>query len=1023
MSATSKLEAVLLHVIGKLKTSIRDYCDLETIDGGRCLVANDGSLASIIQFHGTKSVLGRDQYTRLIQLMETSLSVYFANRGHQLQVVFRRDLDARTTLEGIALQQRQSADRVGLSVHDLIDENVQKYSAYVYDEDCWLVCWTRPALLDPVEHRLSRDAVNDFRKASNWPAMANGQNLLRPIAQLRDRHLAFVTKVCDDLGTPEFGCSAELLSVEAALRSIRYCAYPDITNPDWTPAIPGTKIPFRWKTNEDMADLSEVLYPSLPDQIMVAGAEIGQAKKGSLLPDPCTIRVGSRVYAPLVVAIPPREPEFFNDLFHALNRAETVERGVTRAVPYCISFMLEGDGMSVMMFKSIFSNILAFTSESNRNINLATRELNEYRRDGGKVVKLRIAAMTWSGISPDEVKELTLRKNKLWRAIEGWGNPVVIERTGDAMLAFQSNCLGLTTKHIGDPCPAPLGDAIKLLPLTRPASPFASGSTVYRSLDGKILRYQRFSSEQTTWITLISGKPGSGKSVLMNSNNFESCIMPGATRLPFICIIDIGVSSSGFIDLVKDSLREDQKHLAIYKRLQNAQRDAINPLDTSLGLREPLQRDRDFAKNFVTILVTPPERQGLPYEGMSNFVGRVIDVTYRKKSDAYEKSQPETYKPGHDRMLDAAVAQLPIKVRPATTYWELVDALFAAGMHYEAEVAQRYAVPVLNDLVQTAASEEIRSEYGEMTVQGGLSIINAFMVGIREAVGDFPIFSSHTQFDIGPSRVMALDLQDVAVQGSDSAKKQTSLMYMIARQSFMKKVAYSKEDLPAFTGAYRHHFERLIGEITDEYKVMCMDEFHKTGGHAGLKLQLTTDGREARKWNLELVLASQLMEDFGELTKIATSFFMMDSGTEQTREWLRKNIGLNEVEERALVGYVHGAGRHGATFLARFLTKSAAFTQLFTMTAGPMRLWALSTTAEDRRLRSMLYDVMPKPVARRLLAEQFPSGSCKAMVERLKTEQFKSGTFVDDDMTGSLVERIGKELIETYYQRGLNEAA
>ncbi|WP_144175912.1 hypothetical protein, partial [Pseudomonas sp. Kh13] len=86
---------------------------------------------------------------------------------------------------------------------------------------------------------------------------------------------------------------------------------------------------------------------------------------------------------------------------------------------------------------------------------------------------------------------------------------------------------------LGDPAAAPLGDAVAMLPLTRPASPFQEGSTIYRSLDGKILKYQRFSSQQTTWITLIAGKPGSGKSVLMNNNHFESCLMPGLTGLPY----------------------------------------------------------------------------------------------------------------------------------------------------------------------------------------------------------------------------------------------------------------------------------------------------------------------------------------------------------------------------------------------------------------------------------------------------------------------------------------------------------
>lgn len=1011
---SGKLEAVLLHVIGLLKTDVEDYCDLETIDGGRAIVAQDGSLASIVRFNGTKSVLGREQFERLIQLLDGSFSVYFKNRGHQLQVVFRRDLDARGALERNAIQQRSTADRLSLGIHDLIDESVEKYSQYVYDEDCYLVFWSRPALLDTVEAKLATQATNEFRKESNWPATSDAQNLLRPISYLRDRHLSFVSKITDDLSSPEFGCSVDVLDVDEALRSVRRSVYPDLTTDDWKAAIPGTKIPFRWKSNGDIEDMSELLYPPLPRQIMTATAEIG--KNGSEnLPDSNTVRVGSRVYAPLMVAVPPRDPQYFNTLFNSLNRAETRENGVTRALPYSISFMLESDGMSVMAFKSIFASLLSITSEQNRNINLATKALNEYRRDGGCIVKLRIAAMTWAGIDPDGIKELALRKSKLWRTLEGWGNPVVLERTGNPMIAFQTNALGLTTQHIGEPCPAPLDDAIALLPLTRPASPFSTGSTIYRSLDGKILRYQRFSSEQTTWITLISGKPGSGKSVLMNNNNVECCLMPGITRLPYIGIIDIGVSSSGFIDLIRDSLPENMRHLAIYKRLQNSERDCINPMDTPLGKREPLPKDREFIKNFLSILVTPPERRGKPYEGMSNFVGRMIDLAFQKKSDRLEKASPETYKPGHNAVVDEAVAKLGYKILPATTYWELVDALFKAGYIYEAEAAQRYAVPTLNDLVGVASSEEVEAEYGGVMAEGNRPLIKAFSLGIREAVGDYPIFSSHTRFDIGSARVISLDLQDVAIIGSDSAYKQTALMYMIARQSFMKKVAFSKEDLPYFDDLYKPYYDRLINDIVDENKVLCMDEFHKTGGHDGLKLQVLTDGREARKWNLEIILASQLMEDFGELTKIATALFILDSGTEETRRWLRDNIGLKPVEESALVNYVHGANAHGATFLARFSTKNATYSQLFTMTAGAMRLWALSTTAEDRKLRGLLYESMPRQQARRLLAKRFPGGSCKKLVERLKEETFRGADFVDDDMESSVIERLAKELIHEYY--------
>ena len=37
--------------------------------------------------------------------------------------------------------------------------------------------------------------------------------------------------------------------------------------------------------------------------------------------------------------------------------------------------MIESDGMSVMQFKSIFASLLSVTSEQNKNINLAAKEL------------------------------------------------------------------------------------------------------------------------------------------------------------------------------------------------------------------------------------------------------------------------------------------------------------------------------------------------------------------------------------------------------------------------------------------------------------------------------------------------------------------------------------------------------------------------------------------------------------------------------------------------------------------------
>ncbi len=1014
---SGKFELLLLQVLSALRTDVTDYCDLETIDGDTITVAQDGSTASIIQFHGVKSIVGRDDFETMIASLTGSIAPFYKQRGHAIQVVFTRGLDAMETLEENAAQQRATAARIGLEVDVLINESAQTYAKYVYDEECYFVLWSRPSLLDPIEQRMNADATNKFRKESDWPAASEAQNLLRPISYLRDRHKSFVAKLTDELNSSAMGCSAEVLPVGEALRAVRASVYGEFTPKAWRPSIPGTKIPLRWKEDSIEKDASGLLYPNLPSQLMVAQAHVGD-RKDTHLPDPTTVRIGSVVYAPLIVTIPPREPQYFNNLFNSLNRAETQEKGQRRAIPYAISYMLESDGMSGLSttIQSVFGNLLAFTSEQNRDINLSMKALREQKRDGAAITKLRIAAMTWATYSEEGIKELALRKSKLWRTLSSWGQLEATERTGNPMRALQSCAVGLTPTHIGTPCPAPLDDAISLLPLSRPASCFTRGSAIHRTLDGKILREERFSSEQTTWVKVVTGKPGSGKSVLMNNSHVEACLQPGATQLPYIGIVDIGISSSGFIDLIRDGLTEEMKHLAIYKRVQNTARDGINPLDTPLGQRTPLPSGREFSRNFITMLVTPAERNGLPYTGMSSFVGRMIDLAYEARSDASERGSPTRYKQGQSAIVDRAVVKLGFQVLPATSYWEIHDHLFDAGMFYEAEVAQRYAVPTLNDLMAAASSPDVQNEYGGQVTDGGGLLLQSFVIGLREAIGDFPIFSGATQFDLGSARISALDLQDVTPKGSSAATKQTGLMFMAARESFMKKLAFSREDLPFFTERTRPYFARLIAELTGQDKILCMDELHRAEGQKLLEEQLLRDGREARKWKMEIILGSQLPEDFGSIMKVATAIFILDAGTAGTREWLRQNIGLSDVEEEALKRFVHGPKAHGTTYLARFATKTQTYSQLFTLNVGPQRLWSLSTTAEDRQLRDILYEAMPRPAALRLLAQRFPGGSCQKTLEKLKAASGadQDTDFVDDEVVKELVKRIGNELVTAY---------
>lgn len=1015
-------EALALHIVSMLKTSALDYCDLETVDGKENIVANDGSYISIAKLDGARNIVGREQFNEFISHLTLGMSTFYRRRGHQLQVVFRVDDDTNEDLTQTRELKNRVANTLELDIHHLIDEDAKKMEEYTHDEDCLFVFWTRPAILDKNELKHSSEENKEYREEKRFPYATNAQNLLAPITSLREEHNTFVDQVCTSINNSSIGCFIEVLDVQQALKKIRRTIYPEYTPSSWKALIPEEpqsegigrppKIAVRWKEGADMQDASEALYPTLPQQIMVADAEIGSTKsdtnKKKNLPDTC-IRVGQRYYAPIVFLAPPSEPQFFKSLMDFMRDNES---GTGRITPFSFSFLVDADGMSMMRFRTVFANLLALTSERNRNIAAASKALSEWSRDGGTVTKTRMMAMTWAPATEDGLQLLERRKAKLWRALESWGAPRVSENSGDPMQAFQGCIAGLSSSSIGSPAPIPMEDVLSLMPLVRPASPFEHGTIFYRSLDGKLLRYQKFSSEQTTWITLLAGKPGSGKSVLMNHNNVESCLTPGLKKLPWIGIIDIGISSKGFTDLIEESLPDDKKHLVLYKRLQNDERDCINPMDTPLGQRYPLPKAKEFIKNFVTALVTAPEREGIAIEGMSNFVGRVIDAAYALRDEKQEKSSAQKYSPGHNKFLDESVEKIRalLKYPDNVTYWELVDVFFQQEMYYAAEVAQRYAVPTMRDLISVANNPDgLGAEYGEVIIEGR-KLVETFIIGVSEAVSAYPVFSHHTRFDVGSARIMSIDLQDVAIQGDASSHKTTSLMYMMARQLFMKKVAFSREDLPFISNMYKKYFEQIIDDLIDEYKILCMDEYHKTGGHPSLINQVITDGREARKWNMELILASQMMEDFGRICSFATSIFVLDSGTAETRKWLKENIGFNDVEMEALAQNVHGAGRHGATFMGRFTTKSSTYTQLFTATIGPARLWSLSTTAEDRKLRTLLYKALPHGTALKLLAQKFPSGSCKAYVERMR-QSITGGKAFEDDVEDGVIGQLAKDIM------------
>lgn len=992
------VDTLISWLSNSLGQTVSAYCDIETCDIDRkSIVAQDGSLITIMRLNGSRLLVGPDEFNNIVRRFSGSIQSYMGEGGHMIQVYFIRDPDgAQTLIENALLPARNRAKEIGLDFSDIFDDQEAELRRWVSDESCYLALWTRPQAMMPAELREARAAQAQAYKQMKFPLTAETQDLNRAIPGLRDRHHAFINALATDM--QQLSLSVSMLNAHDALRAIRESVDPVITPEDWRPALPGDPMPARWPRRErDMA--SSILWPPIASQIF---------PRDAMQIDYHTIEVGDRIYAPIYIDIPPQEVQTFLSLFQ-----RTLSSDVP--LPWRISYLIEGGGLKTVQFKRTMATILSWASGDNGLIRDAVDELEEWGKVTS-VIKLRIALTTWA--PKGNLPLLRSRTARLAKAVVGWGNCEIRQSAGDPLEAFVSTTLATVKGSVATPCAAPLSEVVKMLPIARPTSDWNSGAVLFSSSDGKLMPYQPGSTLQQTWISLFFAGPGSGKSVLMNMIHKATCLAPsdGGGRLPRVSIIDIGPSSSGLISLIKSALPSDMQHMANYYRLRMTPEFAFNPFDTQLGCRIPLPEERAFLVDFLVMLSTPAET-GTPAEGLSNMVGLIIDEMYKGLRDD-DLGRAHEYSPNVDVKVDRMLESLAWDPPQNPTWWEVVDFLFQNGKIHEAALAQRRAVPILADAASAARSDAVRDIYGKLRPGGPDSetLPEMFSRIIQESVREFPILSQPTQFDIGDSRVTALDLDEVAKSGGPQSNKRTAIVYMLASYALSHDFTLTKENLTEIPEAYRSYHNKRIHEMQKDLKTICYDEFHRTGAHfsAPVRERVKVQMREGRKWNVQVMLASQQLRDFDdEMISMATNVYMMQEPAEQDIEEISNRFGLSTTETMALRHRIRGPGRGGGTFFARISTKNGIIKQLLRNPAGAIELWAFSTSSEDKVIRERVYAELGPSEGRRALARAYPGGTARPEAEARKEKLAKRGQF-DTNYEEGVYEQMADEVIQAW---------
>lgn len=992
-------------VAGAMRQGITDYCQLETVDSEGVLVSNDGSLISIVEIRGVRALTtGRDMFEGIVVPVSTSLQGVFQDSTHRMQVWFEIDPD-RTKEEILNAQapSRDTAKRLQLELDDLLEERAEYLSKWVDSERCFAALWTRPSGLSKQERK--REAADRKRKVKDLEYTRNMQDPLRGAGALRNVHRSFVEGFVSEMGLRSV--VVEQLGTQDALREIRRSIDPTFVNEEWVAALPGDRLNPSIRSRRASYDEWEVMSPPLSWQLCPRDATVVAEN---------AVQIGDRIYAPMYIDLFPRDLHYFSTL---------LQRAKMKRLPWRVSFLIDGGGMDGSSMKRLAASILGFVSV-NRQIKRSLEELQNFQESmSGVNVKIRVSMCTWA--NKGEELELSRRASDLATSFQRWGSAEVSEKTGDPLSGVMSSGLAMTQGSIGTPSIAPISDALAILPLSRPTSPWAHGPVLFRSPDGKLIPFEPYSGLQATWISLIFAPPGSGKSVLMNMHNLGLCLLDGLERLPRIAIIDIGPSSSGFISLIQEALPPDKRHYALHKRLRMIEEHSINPLDTQLCCRYPTPMEMGFLRNFMTLLGTD-FTESEPPSGLPGMVAAILNEMYRRRSD---KGDPNIYSEGSSELVDERMRVHNIHYDRKTTWWEVVDALFLAGEHHAAHQAQKFAVPLLTDAVSIAQDEKIFQRFGDAKTATGESLIQAFSRLLTDALDFFPVLSRPTRLDLGDARIVALDLDEVARGGGVVGDRVTAVMYMLARQVLAKDFYVNKEsiaDMPASqkdlatlgercpVEAIKQYHSDRIDDISKDPKRICYDEFHRTTSASSVRQQVQLDMREGRKFRVDVMLASQSLVDFDDLmVEFCSSLYIMGGGSEITVRSIEERFSFQSSSEGyAIRNSLRSPRKGGGVFMTKFETNQGKYTMLLSATLGPIELWAFSTTATDAILRNRLYGMMGPARARQALARMYPGGSAAEEIKQRREALRENGALIVDGKEVDVIDRLAREIASTF---------
>lgn len=976
-----------------LRQSVGDFCDLHAAAGDDPhITTNRGDAVSVVRVLGVRRVLrGGDPEAPVdgdvlfhVRRLREDLSGALEFPGHVLDWWFGSDPAlAEGEVERMAEDARRVADRLGLDLDLILAERRKRQPLFVRWEACYLALWTRRSVLSREE---AKQAEADRKEgARGAPRVLDAQDPFLALEPVAARHRAFVDRVLRSLHNQ--GVAFKEMPARAMARAARESVLPETVGTGWAPRMLGDPMWPREMPRGREGAPDAALPPTLRRQIF-----------GGV---PCrplsvtTAEIGANVWGGVDMELGPENPRPFAELVADLNRAR---------IPWRARMLMEGGGAAMYGFKNTAAAILGFGN--NRKIFRALDEnLRKKAENEDVTVKLRVSFATWA--PADRPRLLASRRARLEHRIATWGTINATPVAGDPVASVMSSALAMAPASTANGNQAPLFSALVMAPWGRQGAPYADGPVLYRTPDGRMWPWEPKGAGRPRVLNLLSGPSGHGKSVNANVNLLGLCLSaaavdgPMGAKLPLVGKVDFGRSGMGVVDLLRAALPEGRKGEALYVPYDFTPGNAFNVFGTHLGCRDPLPLEMAFLENYLALVTTALGME--PFEGMDQFLTLVVREAYRMLGTEGPNRRTKPFAPGLDPAVDAALARHGIALRPGAWWWDAVDALFDAGDLRAAELAQRHAVPLLEDLIDASRADQVDQLFRKVVPNPPENLIERFGRYIKDFIRRYPSLNTPTRIEFGPARVVVLDMDAVAPTGSAAASRQTHMVFMLAfhmiGRRFFVRPEYAELAPPRYRAFHRDGFRAVYESV----KMLDMDEFHRASAEPHVLAMVERAGREGRRHGLDITLASQAGEDFGSyLLGHATAHFVCGTGGADEADRLADLMGLSPSTRAIIANSLTGPDPRGsgAPFVLVAEVNGVKYEQMLVLTVGPVELWALSTTPEDAALRGRLYESLGIGEALRRLAAAFPAGTAAAEVRRRKEARMKRDPRAD----GALVE-------------------